>query len=377
MSQAILFNMADAATPIPHDPDQAPLLATKLFVPRLRQHLVLRPRLTVRLDEALNAPLTLISAPAGFGKTTLVSTWVRGLQQPAAWLALDEADNDPTRFLRYLIAALQQIDDTLGQSVSAALATSAPPPPSAVVAALVNDLLTLPADFVLVLDDCQVLDDAAVHEAIRTLVAHQPPQMHLVLATREDPQLPLARLRARGQLLELRAHDLRFTAQESASFLHDVMGLDLSPAAVAALDAQIEGWIAGLQLAALSLQGRPEPDQLIAELSGSHHFILRYLTEEVLRQVPPDIQSFLLETAVLTQLTGPLCDAVTGRTDSDALLEALYATNVFVIPLDEEHHWYRYHHLFADLLRSQLQRMRTPGHTRAARARQRLVRRAG
>ncbi len=148
----------------------------------------------------------------------------------------------------------------------------------------------------LVLDDCQVLDDAAVHEAIRTLVAHQPPQMHLVLATREDPQLPLARLRARGQLLELRAHDLRFTAQESASFLADVMGLDLSPAAVAALDAQIEGWIAGLQLAALSLQGRPEPDQLIAELSGSHHFILRYLTEEVLRQVPPDIQSFLLET---------------------------------------------------------------------------------
>jgi LuxR family maltose regulon positive regulatory protein len=350
--------MAVNGVPITDDPGQAPLLATKLFVPRLRPNLVVRPRLVARLDAALGSPLALISAPAGFGKTTLVSAWVRGLQQPAAWLALDEADNDPTRFLRYLIAAFQQIDGTIGRSVSAALETSAPPAPGVVVAALVNDLLRVPGDFVLVLDDCQVLDDVGVDEAIRTLVAHQPPQLHLVLATREDPQLPLARLRARGQLVELRAQDLRFTPDESARFLAEVMGLRLAHSAVAALDAQIEGWVAGLQLAALSLQGRPEPEQLIAELTGNHHFILRYLTEEVLRQVPPDIQTFLLETSVLGRLSGPLCDAVTGRGDSEELLEALYSSNVFVVPLDEEHRWYRYHPLFADLLRSQLQRAR-------------------
>lgn len=350
--------MAVNGVPISYAPGQAPLLATKLFVPRLRPNLVVRPRLIARLDAALHSPLTLISAPAGFGKTTLVSAWVRGLQQPVAWLALDEADNDPARFLRYLVAAFRQIDGTIGRSVSAALETSAPPAPEMVVAALLNDLLRVPGDFVLVLDDCQVLDDADVHEAIRTLVAHQPPQLRLVLATREDPQLPLARLRARGQLVELRAQDLRFTPEESSSFLTEVMGLQLAHSSVAALDAQIEGWVAGLQLAALSLQGRPEPEKLIAELTGNHHFILRYLTEEVLRQVPPDIRAFLLETSVLGRLSGPLCDAVTGRADSEELLEVLYSSNVFVVPLDEEHRWYRYHHLFADLLRSQLQRTR-------------------
>lgn len=335
---------------------RAPLLATKLFIPRPRQSLVPRQRLVGRLNECLDHQLTLISAPAGFGKTTLVSTWARGLRQPVAWLSLDEADNDPTRFLSYLVAALQQIDPAIGQDVPAALSASQRPTVDAVIAALINDLVGLPADFVLVLDDFHTLDEATVHRAIQDLVAHQPPQMHLLLVTREDPPLPLARLRARGQLTELRAHDLRFTPEEVAVFLREVMGLALDPRDVSELDARIEGWIAGLQLAALSMQNREHPAELIAALSGSHHFVLSYLTEEVLRQLSPDIQSFLLQTSVLTRLTAPLCDAVTGRADSDALLEQLYTSNAFVIPLDEEHRWYRYHHLFAGLLRSQLHR---------------------
>jgi LuxR family maltose regulon positive regulatory protein len=251
---------------------------------------------------------------------------------------------------------LQQIDATLGQSIRATLDASQPPPLDAAMTALINDLADLPGDFLLVLDDFHTLDNAAIHQAIQNLVAHQPPQMHLVIVTREDPPLPLARLRARGQLAEVRAHDLRFTLDEATLFLRDVMGLTLDPQDVDALDARIEGWIAGLQLAALSMQKRERPSELIVGLSGSHHFILSYLTEEVLRQLSPELHTFLLQTSVLDRLTGPLCDAVSGRQDSEGLLADLYAANVFVIPLDEEHRWYRYHHLFADLLHSQLHR---------------------
>jgi ATP/maltotriose-dependent transcriptional regulator MalT len=334
----------------------SPLLATKLFIPTTRQTTVPRPQLAARLDASLSHPLTLVAAPAGFGKTTLVSTWAQRQPTPVAWLSLDEGDNDPVRFLGYLVAALQTADPSIGQAVQSALgATNAPPPP-AVIAALINDLSRLDADLLLVLDDLHLVDAAPIHEALATLVAHQPPQLHLMLVTREDPQLPLARLRARGEMVELRGLDLRFTPAEVTQFLHEVMGLALDADEVAALDARIEGWAAGLQLAALSLQNSPNPGQAIARLSGSHHFILNYLADEVLSQLSPERQSFLLETAVLAQLNGDLCDAVTGRTDSRARLEELLAANIFVIPLDDEHRWYRYHHLFADLLRHQLQR---------------------
>jgi LuxR family maltose regulon positive regulatory protein len=333
-----------------------PLLATKLFIPTTRQTTVPRPQLAGRLDASLSHPLTLVAAPAGFGKTTLVSTWARRQPTPVAWLSLDEGDNDPVRFLGYLVAALQTADPSIGQAVQSALGATNAPPPSAVIAALINDLSRLDADLLLVLDDLHLVDAAPIHDALATLVAHQPPQLHLMLVTREDPQLPLARLRARGELVELRGLDLRFTPAEAALFLHEVMGLTLDADELAALDARIEGWAAGLQLAALSLQNSPNPGQAIARLSGSHHFILNYLADEVLRQLSSERQSFLLETAVLAQLNGDLCDAVTGRTDSRARLEELLAANIFVIPLDDEHRWYRYHHLFADLLRHQLQR---------------------
>jgi len=334
----------------------SPLLATKLFIPATRQTTVPRPQLAARLDASLSHPLTLVAAPAGFGKTTLVSTWARRQPTPVAWLSLDEGDNDPVRFLGYLVAALQTADPSIGQAVQSALGATNAPPPLAVIAALINDLSRLDTDLLLVLDDLHLVDAAPIHEAIATLVAHQPPQLHLMLVTREDPQLPLARLRARGELVELRGLDLRFTPAEVAQFLHEVMGLALDADDLAALDARIEGWAAGLQLAALSLQHSPNPGQAIARLSGSHHFILNYLADEVLRQLSSERQSFLLETAVLAQLNGDLCDAVTGRTDSSARLEELLAANIFVIPLDDEHRWYRYHHLFADLLRHQLQR---------------------
>lgn len=343
----------------------ASLLATKLFIPRARQNLVSRLHLVARLNQCLSHKLTLISAPAGFGKTTLISAWAQELPQPVAWLSLDEADNDPTRFAHYLVGALQQIDPAICRDVLDAPA----PRIDTVIEALINDLATCPADFVLVLDDFHLIDDAAIHEAIRTLVAHQPPQMHLVIATREDPQLPLARLRALGQLLELRAQDLRFSSAETAAFLKDVMGLALNAQDVSELEARVEGWVAGLQLAALSMQHRENPGELIAALSGSHHFILSYLTEEVLRQLSPELQTFLLQTSVLDQLSGPLCDALTGRTDSAALLERLHTSNAFVIPLDETHQWYRYHHLFADLLRNQLNHTQPQlAHTLHARA---------
>jgi LuxR family maltose regulon positive regulatory protein len=334
-----------------------PLLFTKLYIPPPRPKIILRPRLIERLNEIMHCKLTLISAPAGFGKTTLVSEWLAGCERPVAWLSLDEGDNDPARFLTYLVAALQTIAAKIGKGVLAILQSPQPPPIESILIALLNEITTVPDNFVLVLDDYHMIDSKPVDEALTFLLEHLPPQMHLVIATREDPQLPLARLRARGQLTELRAADLRFTPSEAAEFLNQMMGLNLSEENIAALEARTEGWIAGLQLAALSMQGRSDAASFIKSFTGSHHFVLDYLIEEVLQQQSASIQTFLLRTSILDRMCGPLCDAVLGSPSASGqeTLEYLERANLFIVPLDNERRWYRYHHLFAELLRQRLQ----------------------
>jgi ATP/maltotriose-dependent transcriptional regulator MalT len=336
------------------------LLSTKLFIPSTRSELVSRPRLIERLRHGLRGTsgVTLISAPAGFGKTTLVSEWITGSGRPAAWLSLDEGDNDPSRFLAYLVTALQSIAASIGQGVLTVLQTPQPPPIESVLTILLNEITTLPDQFILGLDDYHVIESKAVDRALIFLLEHQPPQMHIVITTREDPGLPLARLRARGQLTELRAADLRFTLSEAAEFLNHVMGLKLSAENIAALEARTEGWIAGLQLAALSMQGYQDTDGFIQSFTGSHHFVMDYLVEEVLQQQPERVQTFLLRTSILDRLCGSLCDAVLLDASQSAsgqeTLEYLERSNLFIIPLDKQRRWYRYHHLFADLLRQRL-----------------------
>jgi LuxR family maltose regulon positive regulatory protein len=334
-----------------------PILATKLYVPPPRPHAVLRPRLTGRLNGGLNGKLTLVSAPAGFGKTTLLSEWLSDCRKPAAWLSLDEGDNDPTRFLAYLVAALQSIaPNNIGEGVLGVLQSPQPPPTESILTALLNEITTIPDDFVLVLDDYHVIDASAVDDALTFLIDHLPPRMHLVVATREDPHLPLARLRARDQLSELRSAELRFTSSEAAEFLNQVMDLSLSEEDIAALETRTEGWIAGLQLAALSMRGHKDATSFIKSFTGSHHFVLDYLVEEVLQQQPESIQTFLLRTSILDRLCGPLCDAVLldPSASGQAILEYLEHANLFTVPLDNERRWYRYHHLFAELLRQRL-----------------------
>jgi len=341
-----------------------PILATKLYVPPPRANLVLRPRLVERLNEGLSASrkLTLISAPAGFGKTTLVSEWVAVCDRPVAWLSLDEGDKDPTRFLTYLVAALQTIMVNIGEGVLGVLQSPQPPSTESILTALLNEITSIPDHFILVLDDFHVIDSKPVGEALAFLLEHLPPQMHLVITTREDPHLPLARLRARGQLTELRAIDLRFAPTEAAEFLNAVMGLDLSAADVAALENRTEGWIAALQFAALalrgplSMQGQKDATGFIQSFTGSHHFVLDYLVEEVLQQQSETVQAFLLRTSILDRLFGPLCDAVLGSPSASGqqTLEYLERANLFIVPLDNERRWYRYHHLFADVLRVHL-----------------------
>ncbi len=334
----------------------APILATKLYVPPARPRVVRRPRLDERLNEGLQRRLTLVSAPAGFGKSTLVAEWVADCGLPAAWLSLDEGDSDPSRFLTYLIAALQTVAPGIGEEVLVALQSPQPASREATLTPLVNELAALPTDVVLVLDDYHVLDGRPVDEALAFLVEHLPPQLHLVIATREDPALPLARWRARGQLTELRGTDLRFTPSEATAFLNQVMDLTLSAEEVAALETRTEGWIAGLQLAAISLQGRADVAGFIASFAGSHHFVLDYLVEEVLQRQPEPVQSFLLRTSFLDRLCGPLCDAVMldASASGQETLEYLERANLFIVPLDTERRWYRYHHLFAELLRQRL-----------------------
>jgi LuxR family maltose regulon positive regulatory protein len=348
-----------------------PLLKTKLYVPPIRPELVSRPRLIERLNAGMTRKLTLISTPAGFGKTTLLSEWAGSCGQPVAWVSLDEGDNDPARFWTYLVAALQTIEtrqgtvSSLGESTLDALqsprfvqATSAAADTSSVVEAVVTTLInqiSIISDFVLVLDDYHLVTVQPIHDALAFLLDHLPDNAHLVIATRADPPLPIARLRGRGQLTELRLTDLRFTFDEAAEFLRRVMGLELSADDVAALASRTEGWIAGLQMAAVSMQGQEDVANFIRAFTGSDRYILDYLVEEVLLRQPDTIQNFLLQTAILDRLTGSLCDAITEQDDGQATLEMLERANLFIVPLDNERQWYRYHRLFTDLLRRRLQ----------------------
>jgi LuxR family transcriptional regulator, maltose regulon positive regulatory protein len=352
------------------------VLATKLYIPPPRPQLVPRPRLIQRLNDGLqNTPsVILISAPAGFGKTTLLSEWIltltpsplpvrEGLGVRVAWLSLDDGDNDPARFLIYLISALQKVQANIGAELPGVFLSPQPPPLESILTSLLNEMAAIPDPFLLVLDDYHVLDSKAVDQGLTFLIEHQPPQMHLVIATREDPALPLARLRARGHLSELRAADLRFNLSEAAEFLNQVMGLQLSEQDIAALETRTEGWIAGLHLAALSMQGQKDTASFIQSFTGSHQFVMDYLLEEVLERQPERVQNFLLHTSILNRLCGPLCEAVLldPSTSGQETLQYLERANLFLIPLDNERRWYRYHHLFADLLRQRLHHSLTAG----------------
>jgi LuxR family transcriptional regulator, maltose regulon positive regulatory protein len=350
--------------------ESAALLATKLHLPGIRSGFVPRPRLLDRLTAGLAGALTLVCAPAGSGKTALLADWVHSSQQPVAWLSLDSGDNDPARFWRYVAAALDRYQAGLGSRL-AALAASTPLSPEAPVATLVNQLADGSHPVVLVLDDYHVIEAAPVHQSIGLLLGRLPPGLRLVIASRSDPPLALARLRGSGQLTEIRAADLRFTVTEAAEVLHAALGTDLPEGAAAALAARTEGWAVGLQLAALSLRGHRDPAGFVAAFSGSHRYVLDYLTEEVLALQPAELVGFLLETSILERLSGPLCAAVTGRADSQALLERVERANLFLVPLDEERRWWRYHQLFADLLQVRLrqqQPQRVPELHRAAAA---------
>ena len=338
------------------------LLATKLHVPGPQPGFVARPRLVEALDEGLARGLILACAPAGFGKTALLAGWVCRGDRPVAWLSLDAGDNDPARFWRHVVAALDGVRPGMAERAGPLLGPPAPASFVGLVTALINDLAAQPGEgeVLLVLDDYHLIDTQPVHESLTFLLEHVPPGLHLVLASRADPPLRLARLRARGQLAELRTDDLRFTAEEAAALLRESAGPGLPGAAVAALAARTEGWAAGLQLAALSLRGRPDIAGFVAAFSGSHRYVLDYLTEEVLDRQPEQVRTFLLETSVLERLSSGLCDAVTGGDDGQAMLERVEQAGLFLVPLDEVRGWWRYHPLFADLLRARLQQQR-PG----------------
>ncbi len=336
------------------------LLETKLFVPRPRRGLVTRPRLSERLQRITTSKLALVSAPAGFGKTTLLAEWV-ATQAAAptedarmAWLSLDARDNDPALFWPYLVAALQTVAPGIGDSALALLQQARPAPIEVVLTELLNDVDTLQNDVIFVLDDYHVIDGQEVQAAMAFLLDHLPSRLHLVIGSRADPALPLARLRARGELVEIRAAELRFTLDEAAAYLTESMGLVLTAPDVAALEGRTEGWIAALQLAALSMQGREDVASFIAGFAGDDRYIVDYLVDEVLDRQPAGVRDFLIQTSILDRLNGPLCDAVTGRDDGTAMLKTLDRANLFVVPLDDSRRWYRYHHLFADVLQTHL-----------------------
>jgi LuxR family maltose regulon positive regulatory protein len=332
------------------------LLRTKLFIPPPRQNLVERARLFQKLDCGLVPAnrLIMVTAPAGFGKTTLVSQWARSTGLPLGWLSLDEGDSDPTRFLRYLLAAMQNIDARIGKSIRAALYGFQPPDATVVLTEIINDLLLLEGPSLIVLDDYHLILNVEVHDCINFLVDHLPSAAHLVIATRADPPLQLARRRGQGTICELRAVDLRFSSEEVATFINQVMGLNLKVEDIAALESRTEGWVASLQMAALSLQDTSDRHAFVAAFSGDNRYIADYLLEEVLQHQPVEFQRFLLQTSILDRLCAGLCDAVTGRQDSQAMLNLLERNNLFIIPLDDQRLWFRYHNLFADLLRKRL-----------------------
>ena len=333
-----------------------PLLLTKFYVPHLRAEHVLRPRLTRRLDDVLTRGLTLVCAPAGYGKTTLIAEWLTG-RTPGlrvAWLSLDAADSDPARFLTYLVAALQQVDPTIGRDIDAMSRGVPPPPPEALLAALINDMVSLSYPFILILDDYHLITSLAVHLQVAFLLDHQPSHMHLVIAARVDPSLPLAAWRAKGQMMEVRQDDLQFTDEETLEFLRRSAQTELSAAEIAAVQQRTEGWAAGLELLAHSLRGCDDVPGLLESFTGSDRYVLDYLMEEVFQRQPANLQEFLLETSVLDRMTAPLCDAITGRADSGSLLLTLEQRNLFIVALDRSRQWYRYHHLFGDLLRHRL-----------------------
>ena len=330
------------------------LLRTKLFIPRPRQNLVSRPRLVERLNSGLDGKLTLIAAPAGFGKTTLLSEWLHQSPCYVAWLSLDDGDNDSTRFWTYFITSIQQLRSDLGEGALALLQSLQAPPIASILTTLINDITAFPDAFAIVLDDYHLIDSQPIHEALTFLIAHLPVNMHLVMTTRIDPPLPLARLRARDKLTEIRANDLRFTVDETRSFLTRELGINLTTEEITVLEERTEGWIAGLQIAALSIQGHDDISGFIRTFSGSHRHILGYLADEVINQRPKGTLNFLLRTSILDRLCGPLCDAVTGEDGGQEILESLEHANLFITPLDDEGKWYRYHHLFAEVLQARL-----------------------
>ena len=333
------------------------LLTTKLYFPPMRSILVSRRHLMERLQIGLKGRLTLVSAPAGYGKTTLMSEWRAGLGRDisTAWLSLDDDDNDLTRFLMYIIAALASLKPGFGEITLGLLQLLPPLSTQVILTSLINELGEFDKTFALILDDYHTITNHTVHEAVTYLLDHLPSQMHLVILTRADPPLPLSRLRARNQLVEIRAENLRLTVEEAATFLSQVMGLTLSKDQVGALEQRTEGWVAGLQLAALTMQGRDDVQDFVSAFTGSHHYIVDYLVEEVLDRQSQSMREFLLKTSILDKLTAPLCNALTNHSNGQAVLENLEHANLFVVPLDDERCWYRYHHLFADVLRNRLQ----------------------
>jgi LuxR family transcriptional regulator, maltose regulon positive regulatory protein len=349
-----MAQLASLALSARQGPEQAALLATKLAIPQVPASLVPRARLLAALHEGIARQLVVVSTPAGFGKTTLLATWAREATSPVAWLSLDQDDNDPARIWRYLAAAVDLAHPGAAARVLALLTGPTHPSSDAIATELLNEAAALPEDVVLVLDDYHAITSDPVHEGLGFLVTHLPARLRVVIAGRADPPLPLARLRARGQLAELRAADLRFTAEETAALLGDVWELELPSEAVAALESRTEGWVAGLQLAALSLRGRSNPAGFVRAFAGTHRFVLDYLSEEVLDRQPERLRRFLLATSILDRLSVSVVDAVTGRADAGELLAEAERANLFLVPLDEERRWYRYHHLFAELLRAQL-----------------------
>lgn len=332
-----------------------PLLDTKLNIPPLRENRVMRPRLVERLNASLGRKLTLISSPAGFGKTTLLSEFSSSCDRPVAWVSIDEDDNDSTRFIAYLIAALSRVIQGFGESVYPVLQTPKPERIEALLAVLINEIAAEFSPFVLVLDDYQLITNPAIHEQLTYIIEHQPEQMHIMIATRADPPLPISRLRARDQLSEIREIDLRFTDAEAGEFLNRVMALNLGDEDLAALERRTEGWAAGLQLAALSLQEQPDKEDFVRTFTGSNRYILDYLGQEVLDNQEQEIRYFLLKTSILKRLSAPLCESLTGSEDSQAILETLERNHLFIQPLDQERMWYRYHRLFKDFLLKSLQ----------------------